>query len=213
MTMPQGHPCHRNLVALDIQGSTARNNREKARIRRLMYDMVHEGLRASELAAYHDPLIDRGDGVLILLHPVDQAPKTLLLCVFIPNLGKQLVEHNARCPELRLRLRAVVHAGDVHFDREGCFGADLDLAFRLLDATPVKRRLERTAEPLALVVSEHIYRTVILQGYGGIDASSYEQVVRVKVGRRRALGRLGGPPDAVGEAWGEAAEGGVDLAG
>jgi hypothetical protein len=190
MTVSEDYPRHRNLMALDIQGSTARNDLEKAHVRRFMYDMVHEGLRATGLADHHDRLIDRGDGVLVLFHPVDQAPKALLLSAFIPNLGTQLAEHNARFPDLRFRLRAVVHSGDVHFDPEGCFGEALDLAFRLLDAKTVKRRLEQVAEPLVLVVSDHIYRTVILQGYGGIDASTYTQVVRVRVGRGLHAGRV-----------------------
>jgi len=41
---------------------------------------------------------------------------------------------NDHGPECQLRLRVVLHAGDVHDDPNSCFGNALDLPFRLLDA-------------------------------------------------------------------------------
>ena len=40
-----------------------------------------------------------------------------------------------------MRLRAVIHAGEVHYDGKGFFGEDLDVAFRLLDAPRFKAYL------------------------------------------------------------------------
>jgi GTP diphosphokinase / guanosine-3',5'-bis(diphosphate) 3'-diphosphatase len=45
------------------------------------------------------------------------------------SLGKQF----RKATEAR-RLRVVLHAGEVHYDGNGCFGEALDIAFRLLDA-------------------------------------------------------------------------------
>ena len=59
---------------------------------------------------------------------VDQVPKTMLLDTVVPILGALLAEHNARNPAWRLRLRVVVHAGEVTFDDNGCFGEALDVA-------------------------------------------------------------------------------------
>ncbi|MGH8879674.1 MAG: hypothetical protein ACRD0P_20385, partial [Stackebrandtia sp.] len=121
---------------------------------------------------------------------------------FIPNLGTTLAKHNAAFPDLKFRLRAVLHAGDVHLDPQGWFGEAVDVTFRLLDAKAVKRRLAHSPAPLALVVSDHIYRTVILQRYNGIEPNMYTQVVRVRVGRGLHAGRvhtLGVPADAVGK--------------
>jgi len=172
-----------------------------------MYDMVHDCLRVTGLANHHDPLINTGDGVLALFRPVDEAPKTLLLSAFIPNLSTTLADHNAGFPDLKFRLRAVLHAGDVHFDPEGCFGEAVDVTFRLLCANAVKRCLVRARQPLVLVVSDHIYRTVVLQGYEGIDASTYTQVIRVRVGRGLHTGRIQ-VPELI-----DPADRGVDLAG
>ena len=108
-------------------------------------------------AGHLEPMADRGDGVLILIKPHDDVPKTVLLGLFIPVLAALLAEHNATVtrPALRMRLRAVVHAGEVHDDGKGFYGEDLDVAFRLLEAQKVKGALrEAPTSPLVLVVSE-----------------------------------------------------------
>lgn len=87
-------------------------------------------------------------GLLALIHPVDRAPKALVLNRVIPFLSRLLAEYNAGLsrpsqPERQLRIRVVMHAGEVHYDANGCFGEALDVAFRLLDAARVKRRSGR----------------------------------------------------------------------
>jgi hypothetical protein len=177
--------CHRNIIAVDIEGSTSRPDPIKAHLREVMYELVEQALHAGGLVAAHrDPLIDRGDGVLVLLHPVDRAPKRVLLDTVMPSLGALLTEHNECHPAWRFRLRAVVHAGEIHYDAHGCFGEVLDVAFRLLDAEKVKRTLRVTPAPLALVVSDDIYRGVVLQGYHGIDAGDFKPLVRLHVAGR-----------------------------
>ena len=59
--------------------------------------------------------------MLILIQPHDDVPKTLSFGRLIPILTALLAEHNAAVaePELRMRLRAVVHAGEVHDDTGG----------------------------------------------------------------------------------------------
>ncbi|MGH3558002.1 MAG: hypothetical protein ACRDTK_11035, partial [Mycobacterium sp.] len=68
-----------------------------------------------------------------------------------------------------MRVRVVLHAGEVHYDANGCFGEALDVAFRLLDAARVKQALRETPDPLVLVVSGDIYSSVVRHGYDGID--------------------------------------------
>ena len=121
---------------------------------------------------HHDPFTDRGDGVLVLLRPADELPKPLLLSRLIPILASLLVAHNSSIspadqPRV-LRLRAVIHAGEVHYDEKGPFGEDLDVAFRLLDAPRFKAHLRSATVPLALVASDYIYQTIIRHGYDGI---------------------------------------------
>jgi hypothetical protein len=175
-------PCHRSIFAVDVEGSTQRTDPAKAHMRRSMYDLLEQALHAGGLTTpYRDPLVDRGDGVLALIHPVDQAPKTVLLDTVVPTLGLLLAEHNDRHPARRFRLRAVVHAGEVSFDEKGCFGEALDVAFRLLDAEPVKRALGATQAPMVLVVSDDLHRNVVRHGYDGIDPQAFSRLLMPRV--------------------------------
>jgi hypothetical protein len=195
---PRDGPVHRSIIAVDLEGSTKRTNLVKGELRRILYDLLDRALKAAGVSTRHlEQLTDRGDGVLILVRPDDDVPKTVLLGRLIPMLTDLLVEHNAAVahPALQIRLRAVVHAGEVHDDGRGFYGEDLDVAFRLLDAPTVKRALrEATASPLVLVVSEEIFSGIIRHGY--VDEGPYERCVHVRVAERRRRGRVHVPVPA-----------------
>jgi hypothetical protein len=89
-----------------------------------------------------------------------------------------------------------MHAGEVHYDANGCFGEALDVAFRLLDATRVKRTLREAAGPLILVVSGDIYSSVVRHGYDGLDQHAFHQLVRVQIAGNRHLGWIHIPEEA-----------------
>jgi class 3 adenylate cyclase len=191
LRLPSG-PVHRSIFVVDLEGSTTRTNPVKGDLRRTMYDLLEQALKAAGIRSRHvDQWADRGDGVLILIRPDDDVPKTVLFDRLIPALTTLLAEHNATVtrPELGIRLRAVIHAGEVHEDRRGYFGDDLDVAFRLLNAHAVKRALKAAAPaPLALVVSEEIFHGVLRHGY--IEGGLYQQRVHVQVGQTRRRGRV-----------------------
>jgi hypothetical protein len=189
-----GLPCHRAVVALDIERSTSRPDPVKAELRAKLYEVFDAALLDAGIRRqYRDPFIDRGDGILALIHPVDQAPKAALLKTVIPALNQLLTDYNASLPQAsraqrQLRIRAVVHAGEVHYDANGCFGEALDIAFRLLDATHVKKALQATADPLILVISGDIYRAIVRHGYDSIDQHAFHPVVRVRIAGNRYPG-------------------------
>jgi hypothetical protein len=182
-----GLPHHRAIIALDIELSTSRTDPVKAELRSTIYELFDEALRSARIQRRHrDRFIDRGDGILALIHPVDQAPKAILLNRAIPALNRLLTDYNSTLPRASraqrlLRVRAVVHTGEVHYDTNGCFGEALDVAFRLLDAAQVKRALQVAADPLIFVVSGDIYRSVVRHGYDGIDQHAFHPLVRVQV--------------------------------
>jgi hypothetical protein len=148
-----------------------------------MYELVEQSLRANGITDnYRDPFVDRGDGILTLVRPVDEVPKTLLLSKVVPTLSDLLADHDLRYPGQRLRLRAVLHAGEVHQDIQGSFGEALDIAFRLLDAPEVKQTFRMSTAPLLLVVSDLIYQSIVRQGYDGIDERAFTPVANVLVG-------------------------------
>jgi hypothetical protein len=187
--LPDG-PVHRLIFAVDIEGSTERNNLAKGQLRRILYELLDRALAATGIAARHlEPYTDRGDSVLVLIKPHDEVPKTLVLGLLVPTLAALLAEYNtsATRPELRMRLRTVVHAGEVHEDNQGFYGDDLDSAFRLLEAPRLKKALkEATAAPLILIVSEEIFHGIVQQGY--LDDAVFQPLVRVRVGRRQRRG-------------------------
>lgn len=183
-------PVSRLIFAVDIEGSTERTNLAKGKLRHSLYELLEQALEEAGIAARHlEPFTDRGDSVLILIKPHDDVPKTLVLGRLIPILASLLAEHNASVtrPELRMRMRSVVHAGEIHEDDKGFYGDDLDAAFRLLEAPTLKKAFKEAAgAPLILVVSEEIFNGIIQQGY--LDESSYRPLVRVRVGRRQRRG-------------------------
>jgi len=199
-----GLPRYRSIIALDIERSTSRPNPIKGELRNKTYELFEVALRKAGVAKrHHDRLIDRGDGILALIHPVDQVPKALLLNRAVPFLNRLLTEYNASLPrhsqlQRQLRIRVVMHAGDIHYDTNGCFGEALDVAFRLLDAARVKRTLRDMADPLTLVISGEIYSSVVRHGYDGIDDQTFHPLVRVQVAGRRYPGWIQIPGQAAG---------------
>lgn len=189
-----GLPRYRAIIAVDIEGSTSRPDPVKGDLRSKLYELFDTALRTAGIGARHrDRFTDRGDGILALIHPVDHAPKAILLTTAVPVLSELLAEYNASLPrasrtERHLRVRVVVHAGEVHYDANGCFGETLDVAFRLLDATHVKNALRLAPGPLILVISADIYRAVVRPGYDGIDQRAFRSLVRVNVAGHRYPG-------------------------
>lgn len=186
-------PVHRSILAVDIEDSTRRTNTVKEELRQLVYQLVLEALDVAGIDDhYYDPFTDRGDGVLVLVRPADEFPKPLLLSCLIPALARLLAAHNSGIPLAEqprvLRLRAVIHAGEVHYDGKGFFGEDLDVAFRLLDAPRFKAHLRTATAPLALVASDYIYQSIIRHGYAGIDDGEFFPIVTVNVGNQRRKG-------------------------
>ena len=201
-------PHHRAIVALDIERSTSRPDPVKAELRNKTYELFDAALHSAGIRKRHrDRYIDRGDGLLALIHPVDQAPKALLLNRVIPALSSLLADYNASLPhpsrlQRQLRVRVVTHAGDVRYDANGCFGEALDVAFRLLDAVPVKRALRETTDPLILVISGDIYSSVVRHGHDGIDQHAFHPLVRIQIAGKRYPGwiHIPGTNDAAGHA-------------
>jgi class 3 adenylate cyclase len=198
-------PCSRAIVALDIERSTSRPDLIKGELRNKTYELFEAALRKAGIdSCHHDRFVDRGDGLLALIRPVDQAPEAMLLNAAIPLLSRLLDDYNAdlssRSQQQRqLRLRVVMHAGEVHYDANGCFGEALDVAFRLLDAARVKRALREIAGPLILVVSEDIYSSIVCHGNEGINDETFHQLVRVHVAGKRHPGWIHLPTDPVGQ--------------
>ncbi len=160
---PLRQPRRRVIVALDIENSTSRPDPVKAELRTMLYELFDAALRSAGVGARRrDRFTDRGDGLLALIDPADEA---LLVPLVIPVFSQLLASYNASLPhpggaDHQLRVRVVLHAGNVHDDNNGYFGEALDAAFRLLDAPRVKTALKAAPGPLLLVVSSDLYAAV-----------------------------------------------------
>ncbi len=190
-------PHHRAIVAVDVEGSTSRTNPAKAQLRAVLFELLDQAFLAGGITKkYRDGFVDRGDGALCLVRPVDQAPKPVLLATVVPALAELLVQHAGRHPDLAFRLRVAVHAGEVHYDSRGPYGEDVDIACRFVDAKELRRQLSITAAPLVLVISPEMHRSVVRHGYPGIDHDAYVQTVPVRVGTQRLRGWVHTPEAA-----------------
>ncbi|MEU4251129.1 hypothetical protein AB0F15_27345 [Amycolatopsis sp. NPDC026612] len=190
-------PHHRAIVAVDVEGSTRRTNPAKAHLRTVLFELLDQAFLAGGITKkYRDGFVDRGDGALCLIRPVDQAPKPVLLATVVPALAELLTRHAESHPDLAFRLRVAVHAGEVHYDSRGPYGEDVDIACRFVDARELRRQLSITAAPLVLVISPEMHRSVVRHGYPGIDHDTYFQTVPIRVGTQRLRGWVHTPEAA-----------------
>lgn len=181
-------PVYRSILALDIQGSTeaVRTHPVKGHLRHELYRLLDQAMRTAGIKEqHHDPTSDQGDGVLLLVHPVDDLPKTHLLSSLIPELTAGLAAHNHTVPPAQqVLLRAALHAGEIHHDPNGPFGNSIDVTFRLLGAPKFKAYRRQSSAPLVLIVSGDIYQSVVWHNYPGIDRATYQQLLSIRVADR-----------------------------
>jgi hypothetical protein len=192
---PASPPRQRAIVGLDIEQSTSRPDPVKAELRIMLYELFEAALRSADIGPDRcDPFMDRGDGLLALIDPADQAS---LLSRVVPLFGQLLAGYNASLPpRRRLRVRVALHAGQVRDDDNGCFGTALDIACRLLDAPEAKAVLKAAPDPLLLVVSDEIYRSVVSRGPGRTGRDAFRRLVTVQVAGREHPGWIWAPARA-----------------
>jgi hypothetical protein len=155
---------HHTILAVDIEGfgDWRRTIPHQLAVRNGMYHILRQAFGVARIpwaACYRE---DRGDGVILL------SPAQLPKAPFVESLPYALVaglrQHNsAHPPEARMRLRMALHAGEVAFDEHGVTASSINLAFRLLDALPLKVALADSNGVLALIASDWFYDEVVRQ--------------------------------------------------
>jgi tetratricopeptide (TPR) repeat protein len=199
--MEQQRPAvHRTILVVDVEGfgDKRRTNQDRLTVRDGMYRAVQQAFRSAGIPwadCYHESC---GDGVFVLIPA--EVPKGLFVDSVPRELAGALREHNAtHRPEERIRLRVALHAGEVYFDEHGVTAESINLAFRLLDARPLKSALKESPGALALIVSPWFFDEVVRHSAGG-DAATYRPV-QVAVKETAAVGWISRPdhpypPDA-----------------
>jgi transcriptional regulator with XRE-family HTH domain len=101
-----------------------------------------------------------GDGVLVLVPA--EVPKALLVESLPSALVAGLCEHNgAHSGPEQIRLRMALHAGEVCYDEHGVTAAAINLAFRLLEADPLRTALAESSGVLAVIASSWFFEEVV----------------------------------------------------
>ncbi|GAB3002223.1 hypothetical protein [Saccharothrix stipae] len=166
---------HRVLVTTDVQRSSSRNNDGQRRMRRALEECVQAGAVALGVPPDDFGLVDRGDGLQVVMP--EAVGLVDVLDTFVEAVARVLREHNeAAADAYRIDLRAAVHVGYV--DRVGgeWSGTPLVHAARLVDAPEVKHGLEGARDAcLALVVSDAV-KHVVDQGYCKVGPTGYRHV-------------------------------------
>ncbi|OEJ25781.1 hypothetical protein AR457_16195 [Streptomyces agglomeratus] len=160
-------PTNKTILLMDIEGSGGRLDNEQAVIRRMLYAVLRETLSAASVEPTEYRSEDRGDGVFVLIEP--SVPKPALVRALLTTTPMRLVSNNRLAAAgTQVRLRLVVHTGEVALDEFGAVGADLVHAFRLLDAPELRDALRATPEPSVLCVSDAVYQGVVRHAHHGI---------------------------------------------
>ena len=177
---------HRTILVVDVEGfgDQRRTNPHRLAVREGMYQAVqrafaHSGVQWGD--CYQESC---GDGVFVLIPA--EVPKSIFIESVPRELAEGLREHNAaHRAEEQIRLRMALHAGEVYYDDHGVTAASINLAFRLLDAGPLKSALAESPGVLALIVSSWFFDEVVRHSPAG-DAATYRPI-RVAVKETTAV--------------------------
>lgn len=182
---------HRSIVVVDVEGygDLARTTGHRVAVREGMYRVMRSAFANAGLP-WDDRAVDDAGDSLILVLPAD-VRKLDLVDVLPGRVAAELRRHNSvHAPEARVRLRMVVHAGEIHHDERGMTGPDLLFACRLLEAGEAKPALRDSTATTVLVVSDAIYGSVVRQDAAAHPAEFRRIAVEVKETRTHAWIRL-----------------------
>lgn len=174
------------VFAVDIADFTRPDRDDEIRL------YLHEKLYEYLQAAFDNSGIpwpgcfneDRGDGALIVVPP-GISFKGLIHP--LPERLRDLIRrHNHVSREsAAIQLRAAAHIGPVDYDGHGFVGTDVNFAFRMLEARPVKRMLAASGAELCLAVSDYVYHSFVCH-YPSLVSPDTFRAVRFQVKNTRA---------------------------
>jgi tetratricopeptide (TPR) repeat protein len=185
---------HRTILLVDVEGfgSQCRNDEHRIMVRHGVYDALKQAFKSVGIEWGRCYQEDRGDGVLVLVPPDE--PKAVFAGSLPGELVKALAEHNGTHDEQeKVRLRMALHAGEVYYDQHGVTAASVNLAFRLLDAPPLKAALAESSGILALIASGWFFDEVIRHA-PATNPATYRRV-QITVKETTAVGWIARPDD------------------
>lgn len=167
---------HRTIFVVDIEGfgDRRRTNSDQVTARTGLYRALDDSFRAAGIRRADCHEEDRGDGVFLLAPP--DIPKGVFVESLPLALAEALRRHNQthRAGE-QIRLRCALHAGEVNYDDHGVTGAAINVAFRLVDAPPLKAALADSPGMLAFITSSWFYEEVVRHAHA-VDPATFRPV-------------------------------------
>lgn len=172
-----GQSQNQTILITDIEDFSAqhRDDAIRARLRARLRRLIATALRDVGIENARYSMYTTGDGLLVAIDPAASKPRLLGPMVERLVVGLRVQNGQVDAPE-RLRIRLVLHAGDVLFDEDGPFGNQLNFAFRLLDSQVLRDLLKQASGPLLVCVSDSVYQQVIAQRHEGLNPNAFEAV-------------------------------------
>jgi hypothetical protein len=161
---------HFSIVVIDIERSGDLTDPEKRQVRDDLYAIVDSALLESEISATTAVIPeDRGDGIYLLV--AADVPIRRLIDPFIGVIDAALAARHVGDPKMRLRL--VVHHGEVAVDANGSSGVAADRAFAMVDSSQLRDALtDAKLGRIAVVVPDDVYQSVV-RGYPAPDPTTF----------------------------------------
>jgi tetratricopeptide (TPR) repeat protein len=172
-----GEPVHRTILALDIEGPVLpqRPDGHPLHAPTALYRLLEQALDRARIEAADYERSDQPDGILLLLR--HEVPRSQVFPWPILRLAAALERRNQNVPPAsRLRVRAVIHAGEVARDGYGYASKDLNLAFRLLHSNLLRSYLSNTRASLVLLVSDPMHGDIVERDARAVDAEAFQPV-------------------------------------
>lgn len=188
-------PTYRRIVALDVERFTraAWGDPVRVRVRERLHRLLDSALSLAGIDQAATGRHDTGDGMLLLVDA--SVPMVQVLGPLLTLLAAGLAADNRQAPAgERVRVRMVVHAGEVLTDRIGMAGDSVNVAARLLDADVGRAALANVPEAeIVVLASARVHADVIRHGYAGVDPAGWQPVLATgKGGQLRAWLHLPG---------------------
>ncbi|MCY1141313.1 hypothetical protein OWR29_25225 [Actinoplanes sp. Pm04-4] len=174
-------PRHHVFAYADIEGSSSLSTPDKEQVQKDLAAMLET---ACERAGMDNvDWEDRGDGYLLV--SLGDVPVRSVIESFASLVDAALAARTVG--EIRLRVRVVVHQGEILRGEKGWRGPQLDRAARMVDASEVKAALRAAPDGrMAFAVGPDLYNSVI-RGYKVPDPTAF---------RMRRLDTKEGPVEA-----------------
>ncbi|MEO3807407.1 hypothetical protein ABGB17_00245 [Sphaerisporangium sp. B11E5] len=166
----------RFVVGVDVRKYSSRTTRRQLEVQRDLDEILTVAAEQAGLDRSGWVRQVSGDGELAELP--EGTDLVAVVRRWVAELDVLLRDHNdGHAPENRIRLRLAMHTDVLTRSMLGTAGPALIVVSRLLDSAPVREALEDAPDAtLALIVSDAVYRKVVLSELGGLRPASFREV-------------------------------------